>query len=173
MQVTISNENSPHFGKKGKVVEEIKEENLVIVYIKKDEMLYQFKPSEYMTTSNKKINLPKSRKDFYFLITKKETTKHDIKKIIEELEKKSLFNFKEKQDDQDPDGLSKEVFFDFILDPIHTKSEIISHMRELRDQGYIEFSLPNNSFNTRPTDKTNKTRKKINKNKNKKLEEIA
>jgi len=174
MQVTISNETSPHFGKKGKLIEEIKDENLVLIYIKTDEMLYQFKPSEFTTNSNKKIQTPKSRKDFYLLITKKETTKHDIKNIIEDLERKNLFNFREKEDKQDQNGISKEVFFDFILDPIHTKSEIISHIRELRDQGYIEFSLPNNSFNTRPIEKKNKHhKKKTTKKTNKKIEEIV
>lgn len=157
--VVITNKESIHFGKVGKIVEEIKDENLFLVYVPKEEALYQFSSSEFSNTGvsnkskkNTKLNIkniPKSRKDFYFFITKKETKRRDIVNLIEQMKKDSLFVIKKKKDEQDDTAVSEEYLTDYISDLENSKVDIINEIRTLRDQGFIEFNLPNNSFNPR------------------------
>ena len=62
--VLITNKNSPHFNKKGKVHERIIEEDKILVYIQKDEAIYEFNLNEISTSSQSK-QIPKTRKKFY------------------------------------------------------------------------------------------------------------
>lgn len=168
--VTVINKKSPHYGKKGKFVQEIKEENITIVFFKEEEGLYQFKNDEIQVTDhgNNKVSIPQSRKDFYFIISKKETNRTQIVNMIQALETKQLFIFKEKENNQDQNGLSKEAFFDFIRDIQNNKNDIITKIREYRDQGLLEFLLPNNSYNPKDNLDNIQPKKKYNKKKKRK-----
>jgi hypothetical protein len=167
--VTVINKKSPHYGKKGKFVEEIKEENITLVFFKEEEVLYQFKNDEIQVIDqgNKKLNIPQSRKDFYFIISKKETNRTQIINMIQALESKQLFNFKAKEHDQDQNGLSKQAFFDFVRDIQNSKNDVITKIREYRDQGLLEFLLPNNSYNPKDNLDNIQPKKKYNKKKRK------
>lgn len=169
---TVTNKKSPHYGKKGKLVQEIKEEDIFLIYFKEDESLCQFKRNELKSCTNvnskrknhSKSNTPKSRKDFYYMITRRETTRKQIVDSIKELQKTNMFNIQEKEHAQD-EGIEESTFFDFIRDLQNSPYDIINEIRSLRDKGYIEFLLPNNSYNPKPQNlekrKNSKTKKNV------------
>ena len=162
--VTVINKNSPHFGKKGKLVQEFPEENRSLIYVKEDESLYHFfnnELSEKKAPVNKKLRTPKSRKDFYQFISAKDNSRTQIVEVIDVLISKKLFNLKEKEHEQDQNGLCKKVLFDYILNAQYSRNDIISKIREYRNNEFIEFLLPNNSFNPKNEPHLKKKKRKV------------
>lgn len=114
-----------HFGKKAKIVETRETEVLVFI----DENIIAFQNNE-IEFKAKKVKVPRSRKDFYYFIqrnSQKESLKildiylKEKKIVLKDLKKQTL----------------TEVF------KKDSKQEIIIKIRELRDQGLLEFNLPN------------------------------
>ena len=172
--ITVINEKSPYFKKKGKLIQEIKEENKCLIFFKKEELLCEFSVEELEFNQKKeKQAIPRSRQDFYQLINKKETSRTQILNTIKALEERNLFIIKEKSFKEDEKGLSKEKFYDLILNAQYSRNDLISKMREYRDQELIQFLLPNNSYNPKdnleniqPKGKKKKINKKRSKKKN-------
>lgn len=98
------------------------------------------------------------------MITRRETTRKQIVDSIKELQKTNMFNIQEKEHAQD-EGIEESTFFDFIRDLQNSPYDIINEIRSLRDKGYIEFLLPNNSYNPKPQNlekrKNSKTKKNV------------
>ena len=135
--VTISNKNSPYFGEKGKILSYLPEEKAE-VFLTQSEIIVVLSLNDFSEPKTKAFS-PKSRKDFYEFILNDKTSRVDITKTAQAMIERGEIVIKGEY--------SVQALVTLLNDSERDKAQIVEDFRTLRDQGYIEFNLANNSFN--------------------------
>lgn len=134
--IKVSNQQSPYFGEKGKVLSYLPEEKAE-VFLLQSEIIVILGLNDFSEPKTKAFS-PKSRKDFYEFILNDKTSRVDITKTAQTMIERGEIVIKGEY--------STEALVTLLNDAERAKSQIVEDFRILRDQGYIEFNLANNSF---------------------------
>ncbi len=133
--VTVTNENSPYFKSKAKIINVLETES-VEAFLISEEIIVILKLNDICEKS--KTYIPSSRKDFYQYIQENTTSRVNIVQTTKALLEKGLIRLGE--------GFSQEELILLLENEELDKSQVVEEFRYLRDLGKLEFLLKNNDF---------------------------
>jgi hypothetical protein len=153
--VIISNPSHPLYKKIGKLQDNTSFKDLSqdeVPVLINDELLF-FHPDDItQSVCKKNLRVPNSRKEFYIFIHNTKTKKSDVVEVvrlmsqaIDKESNKKILTFKESEHKQES-SYNLNNFVDFINTKTTSKSDIILELRTKREEGMLEFNLPNNNL---------------------------